>query len=252
MGIAGCSRSTTAVGPALHAGRPGVTVPAQRERHRARSPAAARRRSARSLPTHDVPGGARGGRRTSPGWPRGTAVGESPAWRGQNSIPAEAARSCRQIDGGPASRSSRSAASTATARTARACWSATRSPGRSVGPGVLERRRWRGARLHLAGIIRYSMPYLDPGALTDAEALQVAAFINAQPRPVYPSQSLRLPVRPGPARQRLLSAALTTKAAEQRLGACEALRLPASSLQPHPRKFCADARRLSADTRFRA
>ena len=38
----------------------------------------------------------------------------------------------------------------------------------------------------LAGIIRYMMPYLDPGVLTDEEAQQVAAFITSQPRPVYP------------------------------------------------------------------
>src|SRR5205085_12477840 len=38
----------------------------------------------------------------------------------------------------------------------------------------------------LAGIIRYSMPYLDPGSLSDEEAQQVAAYINSKPRPVYP------------------------------------------------------------------
>src|SRR5204862_6341444 len=38
----------------------------------------------------------------------------------------------------------------------------------------------------LAGIIRYSMPYLNPGSLTDEEAQQLAAFINSKPRPEYP------------------------------------------------------------------
>jgi cytochrome c len=38
----------------------------------------------------------------------------------------------------------------------------------------------------LAGIIRYSMPYLDPGSLTDEDAQYVAAYINSQERPVYP------------------------------------------------------------------
>ena len=38
----------------------------------------------------------------------------------------------------------------------------------------------------LAGIIRYAMPYLDPGRLTDEEAQQVAAFINSKPRPAFP------------------------------------------------------------------
>ena len=38
----------------------------------------------------------------------------------------------------------------------------------------------------LAGIIRYAMPYLNPGSLTDEESQQIAAFINSMPRPVYP------------------------------------------------------------------
>jgi thiosulfate dehydrogenase len=42
----------------------------------------------------------------------------------------------------------------------------------------------------LAGIIRYSMPYLDPGSLSDEDAQHVAAFITSQPRPVYPHKDL--------------------------------------------------------------
>ena len=38
----------------------------------------------------------------------------------------------------------------------------------------------------LAGMIRYAMPYLNPGSLTDEEAQQIAAFINSQPRPKFP------------------------------------------------------------------
>ena len=38
----------------------------------------------------------------------------------------------------------------------------------------------------LAGIIRYTMPYLDPGSLSDDDAQHVAAYINSRPRPVYP------------------------------------------------------------------
>ena len=41
----------------------------------------------------------------------------------------------------------------------------------------------------LAGIVRYSMPYLDPGSLTDEEALEVAAFIDSKPRPEFPFKS---------------------------------------------------------------
>jgi thiosulfate dehydrogenase len=38
----------------------------------------------------------------------------------------------------------------------------------------------------LAGIIRYSMPYLSPGSLSDEDAQRVAAFITSKPRPNYP------------------------------------------------------------------
>ncbi len=42
----------------------------------------------------------------------------------------------------------------------------------------------------LAGMIRYMMPYMDPSSLTDEEAQEIAAFIDAQPRPSYPFKNL--------------------------------------------------------------
>jgi thiosulfate dehydrogenase len=41
----------------------------------------------------------------------------------------------------------------------------------------------------LAGMIRYMMPFIDPGSLTDEEAQQIAFFICSRPRPVYPFKS---------------------------------------------------------------
>jgi thiosulfate dehydrogenase len=38
----------------------------------------------------------------------------------------------------------------------------------------------------LAGIIRFAMPYLDPGSLSDDEAQHVAAFVTSKSRPAYP------------------------------------------------------------------
>ena len=38
----------------------------------------------------------------------------------------------------------------------------------------------------LAGMIRYAMPYLDPGSLADKEAQEIAMFIDTQERPAYP------------------------------------------------------------------
>jgi thiosulfate dehydrogenase len=43
------------------------------------------------------------------------------------------------------------------------------------------------ARIYtLAGMIRYAMPYLDPGSLTDEEAQHISAFINSKHRPEFP------------------------------------------------------------------
>jgi thiosulfate dehydrogenase len=50
----------------------------------------------------------------------------------------------------------------------------------------------------LAGIIRYAMPYLNPGSLTDEEAQHIAAFINSKPRPVYPFKDRDYQVTPVP------------------------------------------------------
>ena len=46
------------------------------------------------------------------------------------------------------------------------------------------------ARIYtLAGIIRFAMPYMNPGSLTDEEAQQISAYINSKPRPSYPFKS---------------------------------------------------------------
>ncbi len=43
------------------------------------------------------------------------------------------------------------------------------------------------ARIYtLAGFIRYAMPYLKPGSLTDEESQHIAAYINSKARPRYP------------------------------------------------------------------
>jgi thiosulfate dehydrogenase len=43
------------------------------------------------------------------------------------------------------------------------------------------------ARVHdLAGLFRWSMPYLNPGSLTDEEAQLIAAYINSHDRPGFP------------------------------------------------------------------
>ena len=49
-----------------------------------------------------------------------------------------------------------------------------------------------------AGFIRYAMPYLDPGGLSDEDAQHVSAFIISKPRPSYPYKDEDYQVEPLP------------------------------------------------------
>jgi thiosulfate dehydrogenase len=117
---------------------------------------------------------------------RGFQVGENPPWRGQNVIPAsklipiealapargetifkERCITCHGIDG-------------------QGVAIGDKKPGPLWGPDSWNDGAGAARVYTLAGIIRYSMPYLDPGSLTDEEAQYLAAFINSKPRPAYP------------------------------------------------------------------
>ena len=41
----------------------------------------------------------------------------------------------------------------------------------------------------LAGFVRHAMPGNQPGAITDLEAQEIAAFVDGQPRPVFPDKA---------------------------------------------------------------
>jgi thiosulfate dehydrogenase len=117
---------------------------------------------------------------------KGFQVGSSPPWRGQNVIAganliavdkldpskgeaifAERCTSCHGLDG-------------------QGVAVGDKKPGPLWGPDSWNDGAGAARVYTLAGIIRYAMPYLNPGSLTDEEAQQLAAFINSKPRPVYP------------------------------------------------------------------
>jgi thiosulfate dehydrogenase len=121
---------------------------------------------------------------------RGSEMGRNPSWRGQNAIPAanlvpvekldtrkgetlfdERCRSCHGADG-------------------QGVTIGDKRPGALWGPGSWNDGAGAARVYTLAGIIRYSMPYLDPGSLTDEEAQELAGFIDAKPRPAYPFKQL--------------------------------------------------------------
>jgi thiosulfate dehydrogenase len=117
---------------------------------------------------------------------KGSQVGSNPPWRGQNviaaanlipvdklnpsqgeSIFAERCTTCHGLDG-------------------QGVAVGDKKPGPLWGPDSWNDGAGAARVYTLAGIIRYAMPYLDPGSLTDQEAQQLAAFINSKSRPLYP------------------------------------------------------------------
>ena len=124
---------------------------------------------------------------------RGSVVGRNPAWRGQNTIAA-----AKLI---PVEKLSSEKGKAIFMERCTNCHG-TDGQGVAVGdkkPGPLwGTDSWNdgagAARVYtLAGIIRFSMPYLDPGSLTDEDAQQLASFINSQPRPGYPYKARDYP-----------------------------------------------------------
>ena len=135
---------------------------------------------------------------------RGYAVGANPAWRNKNTIPADKLIPVDKIDVGKGE-----------AIYAERCTSCHGADGQGVqigdkkagplwGPDSWNDGAGAGRVYTLAGIVRYTMPYLNPGSLTDEEAQEVAAFINSKPRPKYPVQGTRLRRLEDSGRRRLL------------------------------------------------
>jgi thiosulfate dehydrogenase len=117
---------------------------------------------------------------------RGQAVGRNPAWRGRNAIPADKLVPVAKLD-----------AARGETIYAERCQSCHGADGQGVQIGdkkagpLWGSGSWNdgagAARVYtLAGILRYTMPYLDPGSLSDADAQHVSAYINSKPRPTYP------------------------------------------------------------------
>jgi len=120
---------------------------------------------------------------------RGYAVGANPSWRNKNAIAPDKLIPVGKLD----------AAAGGALYTER-CVSCHGQDGQGVQIGDKKAGPLWGdgswndgagaARVYtLAGIIRYSMPYLSPGSLTDEEAQQVARYITSKPRPRYPFKS---------------------------------------------------------------
>ena len=117
---------------------------------------------------------------------RGAEVGKNPAWRGQNTIAASALIPVDKLDPAKGEAIFNEHCTTCHGVDGQGVMVGDKKPGPLWGPDSWNDGAGAARVYTLAGIVRYSMPYLDPGSLTDEEAQQVAAFVNAKPRPSYP------------------------------------------------------------------
>jgi thiosulfate dehydrogenase len=117
---------------------------------------------------------------------RGTTVGKNPTWRGQNTIAASALIPVASLDRHRGEEIFKERCTSCHGLDGQGVAVGDKKPGPLWGPDSWNDGAGAARVYTLAGIIRYAMPYLSPGSLSDEEAQQVAAFINAQPRPAFP------------------------------------------------------------------
>ena len=117
---------------------------------------------------------------------RGASIGQNPSWRGKTAIAPSSLIPVEKLD-----------PRRGEAIYAERCVSCHGADGQGVTIGdktagpLWGPNSWNdgagAARVYtLAGMIRYSMPYLDPGNMSDGDAQQLAAFIDSKPRPAFP------------------------------------------------------------------
>jgi len=117
---------------------------------------------------------------------RGATVGTSPAWRGQNTIAAKALIPVAKLDRQKGEAIFLERCTSCHGVDGQGVAVGDKKPGPLWGPDSWNDGAGAARVYTLAGIVRYAMPYLNPGSLTDEEAQQVAAFINSKPRPSFP------------------------------------------------------------------
>jgi thiosulfate dehydrogenase len=117
---------------------------------------------------------------------RGATVGKNPPWRGQNAIDAKALIPVGKLDPSKGEAIFLERCTSCHGADGQGVAVGDKKPGPLWGPNSWNDGAGAARVYTLAGIIRYAMPYLNPGSLTDEEAQQVAAFINGKPRPAFP------------------------------------------------------------------
>jgi thiosulfate dehydrogenase len=117
---------------------------------------------------------------------KGYQVGSNPPWRGQNTIPTASLIPVAKLDRERGESLFVERCTTCHGADGQGVFIGDKRPGPLWGPDSWNDGAGAARVYTLAGIIRYSMPYLNPGSLSDEEAQHLAAFINSRPRPVFP------------------------------------------------------------------
>jgi thiosulfate dehydrogenase len=129
---------------------------------------------------------------------KGEPIGTTPAWRGQNTIANAALIPVAKLDPARGAGLYNEKCVSCHGPEGQGVFVGDKRAGPRWGPDSWNDGAGAARIYTLAGIIRYSMPYLDPGSLTDEEAQQLAAFINSKPRPSYPFKDQDYLVDPVP------------------------------------------------------
>jgi thiosulfate dehydrogenase len=117
---------------------------------------------------------------------QGFEVGKNPPWRGQNAIPAAKLIPIDRLEPAKGEAIFKERCTTCHGVDGQGVAVGDKKPGPLWGPDSWNDGAGAARVYTLAGIIRYSMPYLDPGSVSDEDAQQLAAFINSRPRPAFP------------------------------------------------------------------
>lgn len=117
---------------------------------------------------------------------RGNEIGKSPSWRGQNTIPQASLVPLDKLDPAKGEAIYKERCVSCHGPEGQGVFVGDKRPGPLWGPNSWNDGAGAARVYTLAGIIRYTMPYLDPGNMTDDDAQQLAAFITSKPRPSYP------------------------------------------------------------------
>jgi len=113
-------------------------------------------------------------------------VGHNPEWRGHNAIAQDKLIPIAKLDKARGEAIFRERCTSCHGQDGQGVQVGDKKPGPLWGPNSWNDGAGAARVYTLAGIIRYTMPYLDPGSLTDEDAQDVAAFLTSQPRPEYP------------------------------------------------------------------